>query len=174
MSMRSLAVALALFVALLVGFYSGYKFAAAKPVAAATNSGAARTGTGGTGTGGTVFGRGGAAACPTPGASPAAGARGAAVAIATGTITSLTASSITVHNAQCNTDTTVTFGANVTIRKTVAGAVSDLQQNQNVTVTGQAQANGSVRATSITIGAAGPAGGTGGPGGRPSATPSGS
>ncbi|HLQ60663.1 MAG TPA: DUF5666 domain-containing protein [Candidatus Acidoferrales bacterium] len=160
--MKSFAVVLVVVVAILGGFYAGYKFAQAKPVAAA-GTGADRTTTG---AGGTAIGRGGA--CPTPGATPSGGRGGTLSGVAAGTVTSLTASSMTVHNAQCNTDVKVTFASNVAVRKTVTGSTADLQQNQTVTVAGRPQADGSILASSITIGAVG-----GQPGGRPGTPPPG-
>ncbi|HYS01830.1 MAG TPA: DUF5666 domain-containing protein [Candidatus Eisenbacteria bacterium] len=131
-------------VALLGGFYGGYK-----------------TGQGGASSSGTAFAqtagnaaRSGAAgitfACPSPGASPSPGAR-AVRRGTTGVISSLTTNSFTVHDTRCNTDTKVTFDQSVIVRKTVDGQASDLQENQSVAVQGQRQADGSVKANTITI-----------------------
>ncbi len=152
-------------VALLGGFYGGYK-----------------TGQGGGSSSGTAFaqtagnaGRSGAGisfACPSPGASPpGASPSPGARAIrrgTTGVISSLTTSSFTVHDARCNTDTKVTFDQSVIVRKTVDGQASDLQENQSVAVQGQRQADGSVKANTITIVPAG--GGFGGLGGAAAGT----
>jgi hypothetical protein len=137
-------------VALLGGFYGGYK-----------------TGQGGASSSGTAFAqtagnaaRSGAAgitfACPSPGASPSPGANPSPGARAvrrgtTGVISSLTTNSFTVHDTRCNTDTKVTFDQSVIVRKTVDGQASDLQENQSVAVQGQRQADGSVKANTITI-----------------------
>ncbi|HYM51570.1 MAG TPA: hypothetical protein VET65_13500 [Candidatus Limnocylindrales bacterium] len=152
-------------VTLLGGFYGGYKLGQN-----GTQASAASTTTGGTrGTGG-GFGGGLAALCTAPSTSPSPGASGGAARGrgTTGTISYLASGTLTVHNATCNTDTKVTFDPTVIVRKTVVGTVADLQENQNVTITGQRQADGSVKATSITLVPAGTGrffGGGGGGGG---------
>ena len=153
--------ALVVFVALLGGFYGGYKIGGGGTAVAANNTtGAGRTG--GTGFGG---GRGIAAACPSPGATPAASASGAASRRgATGTVTNLTNNSLTIHDTRCNTDVKVTFDQSVIVRKTVVGQSSDLQETETITVTGTRQADGSIKANSINIVPAG-SGGFGGFGG---------
>jgi hypothetical protein len=152
--------ALVVIVGLLGGFYGGYKVGGGGTTA---NAAAATTGTrtGGTGFGG---GRGLAAACPSPGATPAASASGAAARRgATGTIANLTANSFTIHDSRCNTDVKVTFDQSVIVRKTVVGLASDLQETETITVTGTRQADGSIKANSINIVPAGSgAGGFGG------------
>ena len=128
-------------VALLGGFYGGYK-----------------TGQGGSSSSGTAFAQtaagaartAGFGACPSASASPNPGAR-AIRRGTTGVISSLTANSFTVHDARCNTDTKVTFDQSVIVRKTVDGQAIDLQENQSVAVQGQRQADGSVKANTITI-----------------------
>jgi hypothetical protein len=154
---------LVVIVALLGGFYGGYKIGGGGTAVAANNTaGSGRTG-GATGFGG---GRGIAASCPSPGATPAASASGAAARRgATGTVTNLTNSSLTIHDTRCNTDVKVTFDSSVIVRKTVVGQSSDLQENQNVTVTGTRQADGSIKANSINIVPTG-SGGFGGFGGN--------
>jgi hypothetical protein len=78
-------------------------------------------------------------------------------------VTNLTSSSLTVHDARCNTDVKVTFDPSVIVRKTALGQVSDLQEQETVTVIGTRQADGSVKANSIQIVPAGTgAGGFGG------------
>jgi hypothetical protein len=153
--------ALVVIVGLLGGFYGGYKIGGGgttASAAASTNS----TRTGGTGLAG---GRGLAAACPSPGATPAASASGAAARRgATGTVANLTANSLTIHDARCNTDVKVTFDQSVIVRKTVVGQASDLQETETITVTGTRQADGSIKANSISIVPAG-SGGFGGFGG---------
>ncbi|TMD42983.1 MAG: hypothetical protein E6I88_02725 [Chloroflexi bacterium] len=153
--------ALVIVVALLGGFYGGYKIGGG----GTANAAAANNGTGNANRGGaTGFGGRLAAACPSPGASPSAAASGAAARRgATGTVTNLTSNSLTVHDARCNTDVKVTFDPSVIVRKTVVGQSSDLQESQNVTVVGTRQADGTVKANSITIVPAGAgAGGFGG------------
>ena len=147
-------------VALLGGFYGGYK----------TGQGGGSSGTAFAQTAGNAGRSGGASitfACPSPGASPSPGAR-AIRRGTTGVITSLTANSFTIHDARCNTDTKVTFDQSVIVRKTVDGQASDLQENQSVAVQGQRQADGSVKANTITIVPAG--GGFGGLGGAAAGT----
>ena len=148
--------ALIVVVALLGGFYGGYKIGGGGTASAAnaTTTGTGRTG--GTGFGG---GRGIAAACPSPGATPAASASGAVARRgATGTVTNLTNNSLTVHDTRCNTDVKVTFDQSVIVRKTVVGQSSDLQETETITVTGTRQADGSIKANSINIVPAGSAG----------------
>ncbi len=134
---------LAATVALLAGFYGGFKIGQGHPATAApagqTPAGIARAG----GRGGdvTLF------ACPT--ASPASGAdarRGAA-----GVIRALSNGTFTVHDARCNTDVGVVFDSGVIVRKAVSGQASELQENQTVTVQGQRQPDGTIKANVITI-----------------------
>jgi hypothetical protein len=151
--------ALIVVVALLGGFYGGYKIGGGGTASAANNT---ATGTGRTAGNGLGSGRGLAAACPSPGATPAPTASGAAARRgATGTIANLTANSLTIHDARCNTDVKVTFDQSVIVRKTVVGQASDLQETENITVTGTREADGTIKANSITIVPAG-AGGFGG------------
>ena len=147
--------ALVVVVALLGGFYGGYKIGGSGTANAASNSTTGTLRTAGNGLGG---GR-GFAACPSTSASPSAGASGAiARRGATGTITNLTSNSLTVHDARCNTDVKITFDQSVIVRKTVVGQASDLQESETVTVTGTRQADGSIKANSINIVPAGSAG----------------
>jgi len=152
--------ALVVIVGLLGGFYGGYKVGGGGTTASAANS-ATGNRTAANGFGG---GRGLAAACPSPGATPAPSASGAARRGATGIVANLTANSFTIHDARCNIDVKVTFDQSVIVRKTVVGQASDLQETQTITVTGARQADGSIKANSITIVPAG-AGGFGGFGG---------
>jgi len=147
--MKTYVVALAVLVGVLGGFYGGYKVGqnnvSASSPAASTRTGAAPNGSS-TFTGG---GRGVAAACPSPGATPAAGSQ----SLARGTVTNLGSTAMTVTNTSC--DVKVTFGPTVTISKQVLGTTSDLQDNQTVTITGTRQADGSILAQAIQIGPAG-------------------
>jgi hypothetical protein len=152
--------ALVVIVGLLGGFYGGYKVGGGGTTASAANSATGNR----TAANGFAGGR-GLAACPSPGATPAPSASGAAARRgATGTIANLTANSFTIHDTRCNTDVRVTFDQSVIVRKTVVGQASDLQETQTITVTGARQADGSIKANSITIVPAG-AGGFGGFGG---------
>jgi hypothetical protein len=151
--------ALVVIVGLLGGFYGGYKVGGGGGTTA--NAAASTTGTRTAGNG-VAGGRGVAAACPSPGATPAASASGAAARRgATGTIANLTASSLTIHDTRCNTDVKITFDQSVIVRKTVVGQASDLQESETITVTGTRQADGSIKANSISIVPAG-SGGFGG------------
>lgn len=145
--------ALVVIIGLLGGFYGGYKVGGGGTTA---NAAAATTGSKSAGNGFT--GGRGLAACPSPGASPAATASGAARRGATGTIANLTSNSLTIHDARCNTDIKVTFDQSVIVRKTVVGQAADLQESETVTVTGTRQADGSIKANSINIVPAGSAG----------------
>jgi hypothetical protein len=152
--------ALIVVVALLGGFYGGYKIGGGGTASAANNT---ATGTGRTA--GNTFGggRGLAAACPSPGATPPATASGAVARRgATGTIANLTTNSLTIHDARCNTDVKVTFDQSVIVRKTVVGQSSDLQETETITVTGTRQPDGSIKANSINIVPAGTGGFGGG------------
>lgn len=138
--------ALVVVVALLGGFYGGYKVGGSGSASAA-NSTTGQLKTANAGLGGRGF-----AACPSTSASPSAAPSGAiARRGATGTVTNLTSNSLTIHDARCNTDVTITFDQSVIVRKTIVGQVSDLQENETVTVTGTRQADGGIKANSITI-----------------------
>jgi hypothetical protein len=148
--------ALIVVVALLGGFYGGYKIGGGGTASAAN---ATATGTGRNGGTGFGAGRGLAAACPSPGATPAASASAAAARRgATGTVTNLTNNSFTIHDARCNTDVKVTFDQSVIVRKTVVGQSSDLQETETITVTGTREADGSIKANTINIVPAGSGG----------------
>ena len=152
--------ALVVLVALLGGFYGGYKLGGGGTASAASNSNATANRTGNA-----FNGRGAFAACPSASPSASAGVSGAAARRgATGTLTNLTSNSFTVHDTRCNTDEKVTFDQSVIVRETTVGKASDLQENDSITVTGARQADGSIKANTITIVPAG-AGGFGGFGG---------
>ena len=159
--------ALVVVVALLGGFYGGYKIGGGG-TASAANSGSTL------GTAGSTAGLGRAgftAACPSTSSTPAPSQSGRNVArrATSGTLTNLTSNSLTVHDARCNIDVKVTFDQSVIVRKTVLGQTSDLQENAIITVTGTRQADGSIKANSINIVPAG-ANGFGGIGGGAAAT----
>lgn len=154
--MKPYVVGLLVVVAILAGFYGGYKVGH-NSVSANTNSQspAVRTGTGLGGTRGF-----GGAACPSPGATTSTGSR----ALASGTISNLSSNSLTVTNPNC--EVKVTFASTVTISRQVAGSTSDLKDNLAVTIVGTRQADGSILAQSIQIGSGALGGGPGssGPG----------
>ena len=142
--MKPYIVALLVVVGVLAGFYGGYRMGQNNVSANTTQNQSARTGNPGSG-----FGRGGGfgGACPSPGApSPSPGTN----AVASGTITDLTSSSMTITMTAC--DVKVTFGNTVQVSKTVTGTTSDLKDNMTVTIIGTRQADGSIKATAIQIG----------------------
>jgi len=150
--MRALVVALVVVVAVLGGFLGGYKVGQSN-VSAATSSNSGRTGASGNGfnrQGGGAFA---GAACPSPGSSPAAAG---AQAVARGRITAVSATSMTITATGAGGTTctvTVDFASGTVVTKQATGSTSDLQDSQTVTVVGTRQADGSVKATAIAIGA---------------------
>jgi len=151
---KNLTAGLIVVIALLGGFYGGFRYESSKvgtTAAAATTTGTTgttgRTGTGtGTGTArGGGFAGGGGVTGGGAGAGGFGGGRGGA-----GTITNLTATGFTLHTAN-GTDTKVTFAAGATVRKTVTGALTDLSNSVTVTVTGTRDSSGNLVATAITI-----------------------
>ena len=141
--MKSYVIALLVVVGVLAGFYGGYRVGHNNVSAGTTTQGpTSRAGNLG-GQGGRQFG----AACPSPGApSPSPGAR----AVANGTITNLTQSTLTISNPSC--EVKVVFGNTVQVSRNVAGSTSDLKDNLTVTIVGTRQADGSIKATAIQIG----------------------
>jgi hypothetical protein len=137
-------VALLVVVAILGGFYGGYKVGHNNVSANTTSQGQiARNPSGGGGFAGTRGGLG--AACPTPGGTTSTGTQ----ALARGTISNLGSSSLTVTNPSC--DVKVTLGPNITITKQTAGSTADLKNNLTVTITGTRQADGTILAQTIQI-----------------------
>jgi hypothetical protein len=155
--MNNLTTGLVVAIALMGGFYAGFRYESGKvPVAAASaasvTAGSASLGTARNGTAGTPGAGGGTAGAPGNGAFAGRGGNA-------GTVTNLTAAGFTLHSAS-GTDTKVTFGSGAVVRKTVTGQLSELTDNASVTVTGQRDASGNLVATVITIvPAATPAGG---------------
>ena len=149
--MKSYVVALLLVVGVLGGFYGGYKVGQNNVSASTNQNTGSRTGANFTGGGG-LTGRGGGggfgSACPSPGApSPSPGSN----AVASGTVTDLTSNSLTITTAAC--DVKVTFDNTVQVSKTVTGTTSDLRDTATITIVGTRQADGSIKATQIQIGA---------------------
>ena len=144
--MKNAVIALIVVVGILGGFYGGYKVGQSTVSANASASSNNARGNGG------AFGQGGrgalAAVCPSPGATPATGSQ----ALARGTVTNLSSTSMTITNTAC--DVTVKFTTTTTVQKTVAASTSDLADNQTVTVAGTRQADGSILATAIQVGGA--------------------
>jgi hypothetical protein len=158
--MKAAVVALVVVVAVLGGFYGGYKVGQSN-VSAATSNSSGRSGNnnggGFTRQGGGSFGGGGA--CPSPGSS---GATAGANAVARGRITSITSTAMTINTGACSV--TIDFTTGTVVTKQAAGSTSDLQDSQTVTVIGTRQADGSVKATTIAIGGGNFPGGAGGGG----------
>ncbi|TMD51808.1 MAG: hypothetical protein E6I85_12075 [Chloroflexi bacterium] len=147
--MSNLTAALVVVIALLGGFYGGFRYESGKiPASAASASTTGTTGT--TATGATGTGRGAQGGANGGGANGGAFGGGFAGRGGAGTITNLTSSGFTLHSAN-GTDVKVTLASGATVRKTVDGALSDLQNNLTVTVTGQRDASGNITATAITI-----------------------
>ena len=143
--MKPYVVVLLVVVAVLGGFYGGYKVGHGNVVASTnTPNPVARNPVAGGGFGGTRVG-GAAAACPTPGAAPSSGSQ----ALARGTISNLSSSTLIVTNPSC--DVKVTLGTNITITKQTTGSTADLKNNLTVTITGTRQADGSILAQTIQI-----------------------
>ena len=155
--MKAYLVVLLVVVGVLGGFYGGYKVGQNNVSASASKN------TGGTAgrisqTGGGFAGGGGArnfgSVCPSPGApSPSPGTN----AVARGSITDLSSTSMTITTPQC--DVKVVFANTVQVSKTVPGSTSDLKDNLTVTLIGTRQAEGSIKATTIQIGSANVIGG---------------
>lgn len=167
--MKGLVVALAVVVGVLGGFYGGYKVGQSNVTAnAATSSGNNNNNAGNRASGQFPNGRGAlTGACPSPGATPAAGSQ----TFARGTISNLSSTTMTVSQTGC--DVKVTFSPTTTVQKQVAGSTSDLTDNQTVTVTGTRQTDGSILATAIQVGGVGGGGPRGtGAGGSPSSSTS--
>ena len=144
--MRTTIIALAVLVGILGGFYGGYTVGHSNVSAASSSSSSSgQRSTGGAG----VLAPGGRGACPSPGSTPASGS----TALARGTVTNLTATSMTVTNTGCSV--TITFGPGTTVQKQVTGSTSDLANNETVTVTGTRAADGSITAVGIQIAPAG-------------------
>jgi hypothetical protein len=138
-------VALLLVVGILGGFYGGYKIGH-NTVSANTTGQTQNTRGGNVAGAGLGGGRGGAAVCPSPGApTPSPGSR----AVATGTITGLTSSTLTITNPNC--DVKVAFDPTVQISRQVVGNTGDLKDTLTVTIVGTRQADGSIKATTIQI-----------------------
>lgn len=140
MNMRNLTVGLVVAVALMGGFYAGFRYERSKaapaapvattgPAGAAAATPAARAGTG-----------------PSPGAGVGGfGGRGTA-----GQVVSLDGSTLTIRDSQ-GTEVRVTLQGSTAVSRTVPGSAGDLTQGAAVTVAGQRGSDGSVAATAITI-----------------------
>lgn len=155
--MNSLIAGLVVVIGALGGFYFGAKYGMGH--APTSSTAAAVVSTAGTGQGaGLATGAGGTAG----------GALGGAAA--TGLITAVNGTTITVHDRTTNKDIKVDI-TSARISKTTQGTISDLTQGATVTIVGQTGADGTVTAQVISIGGA-ILGGGGGGGRRGGASPS--
>jgi hypothetical protein len=68
-----------------------------------------------------------------------------------GAVTQLTDNSFIVHNPVCNTDVKVSYSSGVAVRKTVSGQTGDIQESQTVTIQGQVQPDGTMKAATVTV-----------------------
>ena len=140
--MRTAAIALAIVIGVLGGFYGGLRYGETRPVAAKTaTAGQGVRGNGSGFQGGTFTG--GQAPCPTPGSA----GRGAA----TGTIRAAGNGTLTIHDSRCNVDVKVSYGSSAMVTRVTQGQAGDLKTGENVTVIGQRAADGSISATAISI-----------------------
>ncbi len=151
--MRNLTLALVVVIGVLGGFYSGWKYSQSKEGAAAPAAAVA--------------------SLPAAAASASAATTGGGGGFAGRQVTAVSGSVVTVHNQATGQDVKVDISSGTVINKTTAGSLTDLRPGVNVTVTGQAGADGTVSATAVNIVTTLPAGGGGGGGrGQPSASPS--
>lgn len=140
--MRTVAAMLAL-VAALAGFYGGFRVGQGQAATATTTTSKSP-------------------AAPQPKAGPAGQAQCSTTGSSlSGSVTQLTDAGFVIHNPLCNTDVNVTYGPSLVVRKTVTGQAADIQDSQTVTVQGQVQADGTVRAASVTVNPGGAAGSRG-------------
>ena len=150
--MKPAVISLAILIGILGGFYGGFRIGQARAVAPSTSVGSNATGSTAQGGRGNFAGGGGflngQAACPSPGATPAAGnTRGGA----SGTITSIGNGTLTVHDSRCNVDVKVSYAGNATVTRVSQATTADLKAGETVTVAGQRQKDGSVTASIISI-----------------------
>lgn len=149
--MRNLTISLVVAIALMGGFYSGFRYEKSKvPQAAASPAAFAGVGGGGGGT-------------ASPGTGGTGGAGGFVGRGTFGQVESVNGNLLTIKDAQ-GSEVKVQLQASTTITKTVGGAKGDLTQGVNVTVTGQRGTDGTVTAVAVNIVPAGgggqrPAGG---------------
>jgi hypothetical protein len=68
---------------------------------------------------------------------------------ASGTIAGINGNTLTLNTTQG--EVTVNISSNTSIQKTIAGTLEDLQAGQFLTVTGMADAEGNINASSITV-----------------------
>ena len=166
--MRNLTFSLIVAIAVMGGFYTGFRYEKSKvPDTSGTSNGvaalnaAAAAGTGRTGAG----------PSPSPsGGTVVSGGAGGFGRGTLGTVSSISGNTLTIKDAQGN-DVKVQLLGSTTVTKTVAGSAADLTQGVNVTVVGQRAADGTITATAITIVPAGVTIGGGGGGGRGAPSP---
>jgi hypothetical protein len=132
-------------IALLGGFYGGFRFGQTN---ASANS--AASGNGGNGASANATPGAGRNACSTTAGTGRNGAN-ANRAAAFGQVTNVSGTTLTIHNSVCNTDTKVTLSGTPVIRKTVDGTAGDLSNGACVTVTGTKNSDGSITVTSASV-----------------------
>ncbi len=153
-------------IAVLGGFYGGFRFGQNNVSAQGSGAGGATA---------NASPGAGRNACSTTGGAGRTGAN-ANRATVFGQITAVAGNVVTIHNPTCNTDAKVTLSSNSVIRKSVDGTAADLANGTNVTIQGTKNADGSITANNANIlppgqtfgaGASPGAGGGGGGGGFP-------
>lgn len=159
--MNSLIAGLVVVIGALGGFYFGAKYGQGHPQGSNSTATASLSNT----TSGASTG-----ASSRAGAGSTGGGAGALLgAAATGQITAVTGTTITVHDRTTNKDIKIDISA-ARISKTTQGTAVDLTQGTTVTVIGQTGADGTVSAQVISIGGGAGLGGFGS--GRRGASPS--
>ena len=143
-------------IALLGGFYGGFRFGQ-------TNASASSTGAG-TGANANATPGAGRNICTTGGTGRGANANRASVF---GQITNVAGNVLTIHNPTCNTDTKVTLSGNAVIRKSVDGTAADLTNGAYVTITGTKNSDGTISGNNANILPPGQTFGNGGGGAAP-------
>jgi hypothetical protein len=143
--MSNLTAGLVVVIALLGGFYGGFRYESGKVPASSSSAANPSGATAANAPTGRNAPNGQNTNAPNGGFGGGLAGRGGA-----GTITNLTSTGFTLHSAN-GTDVKVTFASGATVRKTADGQLSDLQNNVTVTVTGQRDADGNIAATAITI-----------------------
>jgi hypothetical protein len=133
--------ALIALIALLGGFYGGFRFeqtnASASTAAipgANASPGAGRN----------------ANPCSATGGAGRTGANANRTTVV-GQVTNVAGNVITIHSPACNTDTKVTLSGNAAIRKTVDGTLADLSNGTDVSIQGTKNSDGTVSANNADI-----------------------
>lgn len=131
-------------IALLGGFYGGFRFGQ-------TNASASSAGSGnGNGANANATPGAGRNACSSTAGTGRTGAN-ANRATAFGQITNVAGTTLTVHNSVCNTDTKVTLSGTPVIRKSVDGTAADLSNGACVTINGTKNSDGTITVTNANV-----------------------